>query len=97
MLKRLIERLDASPLLRGGALAVVLVVALAFRLYGANWDQGGFFHPDERFILLLKLPDIAPLWPFDLKKALDRLMKQIAEAADQQEYGGSKHESVART
>lgn len=63
--------MDASPLLRVGALAVVLVVALAFRLYGANWDQGGFFHPDERFILLLKLPEIAPLWPFDLKKALD--------------------------
>ena len=30
---------------------VLLSVALALRLYGINWDQGGLFHPDERAFL----------------------------------------------
>lgn len=33
------------------ALFVILSLALALRLYGINWDQGGLFHPDERAIL----------------------------------------------
>ncbi|MBI3953245.1 MAG: glycosyltransferase family 39 protein [Chloroflexi bacterium] len=32
-------------------LGLLLVLALGLRLYGINWDQGGLFHPDERFIL----------------------------------------------
>ncbi len=43
------------------ALLSVLAAALALRLYGIDWDQGGFFHPDERFLLLFKLPEIH--WP----------------------------------
>jgi len=30
---------------------LILVLALALRLYGINWDQAGLFHPDERAIL----------------------------------------------
>ncbi len=33
-------------------LLLILVVALALRLYGINWDQGNFFHPDERSIYM---------------------------------------------
>ena len=33
------------------ALALILLLALALRLYGINWDQGGLFHPDERAFL----------------------------------------------
>src|SRR5205085_12236067 len=29
---------------------LVFAVALAIRLYGIDWDQGHFFHPDERAI-----------------------------------------------
>ena len=31
--------------------ALILLLALALRLYGINWDQGGLFHPDERAVL----------------------------------------------
>lgn len=43
------------PLLLG----ILLLSGLALRLYGINWDQGYFFHPDERFLLLFKLPELA--------------------------------------
>jgi YYY domain-containing protein len=33
------------------ALAIILLMAVALRLYGINWDQGGLFHPDERAFL----------------------------------------------
>ncbi len=33
-------------------LLLILAVALALRLYGINWDQGNFFHPDERSIYM---------------------------------------------
>ena len=32
------------------ALAVLFAAALGLRLFGVNWDQGHFFHPDERRI-----------------------------------------------
>ena len=35
--------------------------ALALRLYGIDWDQGYHYHPDERFLLLFKVPEIQ--WP----------------------------------
>ena len=45
-------------------LAVILVVAAAFRFYGLAWDGGYVFHPDERKILLvaseLHLPSNIP-------------------------------------
>jgi len=31
-------------------LILVLLIASFFRLIGLNWDQGQFFHPDERFL-----------------------------------------------
>ena len=33
-------------------LALLLAIALALRLYGISWDQGHFFHPDERSIYM---------------------------------------------
>jgi uncharacterized membrane protein len=33
-------------------LALLLVVALALRLYGVQWDSGNLFHPDERSIYM---------------------------------------------
>jgi YYY domain-containing protein len=37
---------------RSFLVAVILILALGafFRLYGQNWDEGHYFHPDERFI-----------------------------------------------
>lgn len=32
-------------------LALLTALALALRLYGIHWDQGGLFHPDERSVL----------------------------------------------
>ncbi len=33
-------------------LLVILVAAMALRLYGINWDSGFGFHPDERSIYM---------------------------------------------
>ncbi len=33
-------------------LPLILVAALALRLYGLDWDNGNFYHPDERSFLL---------------------------------------------
>ena len=33
------------------SLVALLLAALALRVYGINWDQGGLFHPDERAFL----------------------------------------------
>ncbi|MBI2916833.1 MAG: glycosyltransferase family 39 protein [Chloroflexi bacterium] len=45
-----------SPWLLGG----ILLLALALRLYGLDWDQGQLYHPDERAIFMkvegLRLP-----------------------------------------
>ncbi len=42
-------------------LFLLLSFALAIRIYGINWDQGGLFHPDERAFLFqveqLEFPD----------------------------------------
>ncbi len=46
-------RLAVSPrVLSTAALLALLVIALALRLYGIDWDQGGLFHPDERAVLM---------------------------------------------
>ncbi len=42
------------------ALPLLLVLALAMRLYGIDWDGGFLFHPDERAILM-NTNDLA--WP----------------------------------
>lgn len=51
------------------AVAVLLLVALALRVFQVDWDQGHLYHPDERYILMttagLNLP-----WPPDLAQLL---------------------------
>ncbi len=52
-----------SPRARRTALiapALIVLLALALRLYGIDWDQGGLFHPDERAILF-RVNDLS--WP----------------------------------
>ena len=34
-----------------GAMPFIMVLALVFRFWGLNWDEGHFFHPDERNII----------------------------------------------
>ena len=41
----------ARPFLAAAAVPAILVVALAVRLYGIDWDDGHLLHPDERAIL----------------------------------------------
>jgi YYY domain-containing protein len=48
------------------AAAAILIIAALFRFYGQNWDDGHYFHPDERFIASvmdsrLSLPSITEL------------------------------------
>ena len=54
------------------ALTAILVVALAIRLYGLNWDEGFSWtpHPDERAILF-KVVEIAPPGLGDITVLLD--------------------------
>jgi len=52
------------------SLAAILTIALALRLYGVNWDQGGLFHPDERAILM-QVSELRAPGPSDLPKLLD--------------------------
>ena len=46
---------DRNSILAASALAVILVVALALRLYGIGWDEGYGYspHPDERNVISL--------------------------------------------
>lgn len=34
-------------------LIIIILLAVAFRFYGLNWDQGQHFHPDERMITMV--------------------------------------------
>ena len=55
----------ALGLTRRHALLLVLLVALALRVYGIGWDSGYLFHPDERAILThtydMGLPPVSDL------------------------------------
>jgi len=44
------------------ALLLLLPVAFGLRMYGINWDEGNFFHPDERKVLMV-VEDLG--WPDD--------------------------------
>ncbi|MCC7023776.1 MAG: glycosyltransferase family 39 protein [Thermomicrobiales bacterium] len=54
------------------ALAIVLLAALAVRLYGLDWDEGADLHPDELFVARIVLIDRIHLdWPPDLATLFD--------------------------
>lgn len=54
------------------ALAIVVLSALAVRLYGINWDEGGDLHPDELFVARIVLIDRIYLdWPPDFDQLVD--------------------------
>jgi YYY domain-containing protein len=40
-------------------LALLLAVALSLRLFGQNWDQGTYQHPDERFIAMVSADSLS--------------------------------------
>lgn len=64
-----------------GALLILLIIAglaVSFRFYGLNWDQGQHLHPDERFMTMVATslrwpgsfveyfnPSISPLNPYN--------------------------------
>jgi len=50
-LRSRVKRLPLPRISTRYALALILLLAIALRLYGINWDQGGLFHPDERAFL----------------------------------------------
>jgi YYY domain-containing protein len=54
------------------ALFMILLAAVALRLYGLNWDEGADLHPDELFIAKIVLIDRIHLaWPPDLNELRD--------------------------
>ena len=53
-------------------LAVVLLAALALRLFGLNWDQGQYLHPDERYIVdYVMIGRLHLEWPLPIADLLD--------------------------
>lgn len=54
------------------ALIVVILAALALRLYGLDWDDGADLHPDELYVAKIVLIERIHLdWPLDLANLLD--------------------------
>ncbi|MCL6647356.1 MAG: glycosyltransferase family 39 protein [Chloroflexi bacterium] len=51
--------------------AAVFSLALGLRLFGLDWDSGGLFHPDERFILMTVEGRLGLPWPPALDLLLD--------------------------
>ncbi|HLF09023.1 MAG TPA: DUF2298 domain-containing protein [Dehalococcoidia bacterium] len=64
-----LSRARAFAVLRRLALPAVLLLALALRLYGLDWDGGALYHPDERAILF-KVAELRFPWD-DLVLLLD--------------------------
>src|SRR5579871_6368008 len=50
------------------ALALILILAAAARLYGLNWDAGQHLHPDERFVVMV---DNGIGWPSGIGQYFD--------------------------
>ncbi|HCG28326.1 MAG TPA: hypothetical protein DEU95_00905, partial [Chloroflexi bacterium] len=46
-----IRRLTPTP--HAVALIAIFLLAGFLRVYGMNWDQGTYLHPDERFIAIV--------------------------------------------
>ncbi|MSQ28445.1 MAG: phospholipid carrier-dependent glycosyltransferase [Dehalococcoidia bacterium] len=60
---------DRGPRAATFVLLALLAAAVVLRLYGIDWDQGRFFHPDERFLLQFKLPVLK--FPSNFEEFLD--------------------------
>ena len=68
------QRSPRSPgsLLIRLALAVVVLAALAVRLFGLDWDEGQSLHPDERFIIdYVMIGRLHLEWPLPVDDLLD--------------------------
>jgi YYY domain-containing protein len=73
------------------ALAVVLLAALALRLYGLNWDQGQSLHPDERFIVdYIMIGRIHLEWPLPLSDLLNPSISGLNPRSDDPETGNPR-------
>ena len=49
--------IDVNPKL---VFITILVVAVALRVFGLNWDQGQHLHPDERFLTMVAMAEKIP-------------------------------------
>lgn len=61
----------SSRLVTVGVPLVIVLAALTLRFVGLNWDNGGLYHPDERFILMTVEGRIGLPWPLDTAILLD--------------------------
>nr|MDQ3043866.1 DUF2298 domain-containing protein [Chloroflexota bacterium] len=67
-------RLKPLPFGTSGRLAILslLLAALALRLFGLNWDQGQYLHPDERYVIQYVMQGRIHFdWPPDLPTLLN--------------------------
>jgi len=60
---------DRRGMVVAAALVAILVLALALRLYGLEWDARGLFHPDERQVLAVVDRLALPTWSLLLTPA----------------------------
>ena len=57
-----------GPSATGIALAAILLLALALRLIGLDWDSGKHLHPDERFLTIV---ETSIRWPASVAEYFD--------------------------
>ena len=53
------------------ALIALLLAAFALRVYGLNWDDGHYLHPDERYVAIVISERIDFAWPPSVDNLLD--------------------------
>ncbi|MBI5956425.1 MAG: glycosyltransferase family 39 protein, partial [Chloroflexi bacterium] len=63
-------------------LALILLAAAGLRVYGIDWDQGNYFHPDERWLLMVTE---GTSLPSSLAQALDPSRSTLNPFYDHQE------------
>ncbi|MEW6233500.1 MAG: hypothetical protein AB1566_14470, partial [Chloroflexota bacterium] len=63
-------------------LALILLAAAGLRVYGIDWDQGHYFHPDERWLLMVTE---GTSLPSSLAQALDPSRSTLNPFYDHQE------------
>lgn len=73
------------------ALAVIILAALALRLFGLNWDQGQYLHPDERYIVdYVMIGRIHLEWPLPLSDLLDPGVSGLNPRSNDPETGAPR-------